>query len=41
AKAFNACSNMPRNGDAEILTEQQMKHLMAFLFDPASPVNKK
>jgi sulfur-oxidizing protein SoxX len=32
---------MPRNGDAEILTEQQMKHLMAFLFDPASPVNKK
>jgi L-cysteine S-thiosulfotransferase len=41
AKAYNACSNMPRNGDAEILTEQQMKHLMAFLFDPASPVNKK
>lgn len=41
AKAFNACSNMPRNGDAEILTEQQMKHLMAFLFDSASPVNKK
>jgi len=41
AKAYNACSNMPRNGDAEILTEQQMKHLMAFLFDPNSPVNKK
>ncbi len=41
AKAFNACSNMPRNGDAEILTEKQMKDLMAFLFDPASPVNKK
>ena len=41
AKAYNACSNMPRNGDAEILTEQQMKHLMAYLFDPASPVNKK
>lgn len=41
AKAFNACSNMPRNGDAEILTEQQIKHLMAYLFDPASPVNKK
>ena len=32
---------MPRNGDAEILTEQQMKHLMAFLLDPESPVNKK
>ncbi len=41
AKAFNACSNMPRNGDAEILTEAQMKDLMAFLFDPESPVNKK
>jgi len=41
AKAFNACSNMPRNGDAEILTEKQMKDLMAFLFDPESPVNKK
>lgn len=41
AKAFNACSNMPRNGDAEILTEQQIRHLMAFLLDPASPVNKK
>ncbi len=41
AKAYNACSNMPRNGDAEILTEQQMKHLMAFLLDPESPVNKQ
>lgn len=41
AKAFNACSNMPRNGDAEILTEQQIKHLMAYLFDLESPVNKK
>ena len=41
AKAFNACSHMPRNGDAEILTEKQIKDLMAFLFDPNSPVNKK
>lgn len=41
AKAFNACSHMPRNGDAGILTEQQMKDLMAYLFDPESPVNKK
>lgn len=41
AKAYNACSHMPRNGDAEILTEQQIRHLMAFLFDPDSPVNKK
>ncbi len=41
AKAYNACSHMPRNGDADILTEGQIKHLMAYLFDPASPVNKK
>ena len=40
AKAYNACSNMPRNGDAEILTEQQMKHLMAYLSAPQWPVNK-
>lgn len=41
AKAYYACSHMPRNGDAEILTEKQIKDLMAFLFDPNSPVNKK
>lgn len=41
AKAYNACSHMPRNGDAGILTEKQIKDLMAFLFDPNSPVNKK
>jgi L-cysteine S-thiosulfotransferase len=39
AKAYNACSHMPRNGDSGILTEQQLKHVMAFLFDPASSVN--
>ena len=38
--AFNACSNMPRFGDAGILTTEQMKHVMALLLDPASPVNK-
>jgi sulfur-oxidizing protein SoxX len=38
--AFNACSNMPRYGAAGILTEQQVKHVMALLLDPASPVNK-
>lgn len=41
AKAYNACSHMPRNGDSGILTEAQMKDVMAFLFDPESPVNKK
>lgn len=40
AKAYNACSNMPRNGFGGILTEQQIRHVMAYLFDPASPVNK-
>lgn len=35
----NACSVMPRFGDAGILTEQQMKDVMALLFDPKSPVN--
>lgn len=35
----NACSTMPRFGAAGILTEQQMKDVMALLFDPNSPVN--
>jgi L-cysteine S-thiosulfotransferase len=38
--AFNACANMPRFGDAGILTEAQMKDVMALLLDPDSPVNK-
>jgi sulfur-oxidizing protein SoxX len=37
--SVSACSNMPRFGDAGILTEQQIKHVMALLLDPASPVN--
>jgi sulfur-oxidizing protein SoxX len=40
AKAYNACSNMPRVGHAGILTEKQIKDVMALLLDPASPVNK-
>jgi len=36
---FNACSVMPRFGDEGILTEEQMKDVMALLFDPGSPVN--
>lgn len=40
AKAFNACTNMPRFGHQAILTEAQMKDLMALLLDPNSPVNK-
>ncbi len=40
AQAFNACSNMPRFGHQNILTEQQLRDVMALLLDPASPVNK-
>jgi len=40
AKAYNACSQMPRLGHAGTLTEQQIKDLVALLLDPESPVNK-
>jgi L-cysteine S-thiosulfotransferase len=40
SKAYNACSNMPRGGYMGILTEQQIKDLMALLLDPNSPVNQ-
>ena len=38
--AFAACSNMPRFGHKGILTEQQIKDVVALLMDPASPVNQ-
>jgi len=40
AHAFNACNSMPRFGAAGILTEAQMKDVMALLLDPKSPVNQ-
>jgi len=40
AKAYNACSHMPRFGHSGTLTEQQIKDLTALLLDPASPVNQ-
>ncbi len=40
AKAYNACSGMPRLGHAGVLGEAQVRHLMALLLDPASPVNR-
>ena len=40
SKAYNACSNMPRAGHAGILNEQQVKHIVALLLDPKSPVNQ-
>ena len=40
AKAYNACSNMPRAGHMGILNEDQVRHLVALLLDPKSPVNQ-
>jgi L-cysteine S-thiosulfotransferase len=40
AEAYNACTNMPRFGFKGILSEQQIKDVVALLMDPASPVNK-
>ncbi len=40
AKAYNACSNMPRFGHMGNLDEQQIRDIMALLLDPKSPVNQ-
>jgi sulfur-oxidizing protein SoxX len=45
-KIYNAwlyfpCSNMPRLGASGHLTPEQIAHLVAYLIDPASPLNKK
>jgi sulfur-oxidizing protein SoxX len=40
SEAYSACSNMPRFGHAHILTEKQIKDVVALLMDPESPVNK-
>jgi sulfur-oxidizing protein SoxX len=40
AKAYNACSSMPRAGHRGILNESQIRHVMALLLDPKSPVNQ-
>ncbi len=39
-EAFNACSSMPRFGHQGILTERQIKDVVALLLDPKSPVNQ-
>lgn len=39
AKAYQACSLMPRFGHEGVLSEAQIKDLMALLLDPGSPVN--
>jgi len=40
SRAYSACSQMPRAGHAGVLNEQQLRHVMALLLDPASPVNQ-
>ena len=40
SKAYNACSNMPRAGHMGIMTEAQVRHLVALLVDPKSAVNQ-
>jgi sulfur-oxidizing protein SoxX len=40
SKAYGACSNMPRFGHSKLLDEAQLKHIMALLLDPKSPVNQ-
>ena len=40
AEAAFACSTMPRFGANGVLSEQQIRDLVAYLFDPESPVNK-
>ena len=40
AEAYSACTNMPRFGHNGILTEEQIKDVVALLVDPNSPVNK-
>jgi sulfur-oxidizing protein SoxX len=40
AEAYSACTNMPRFGHKGILSEAQIKDVVALLMDPESPVNK-
>ncbi|MDO8931704.1 MAG: sulfur oxidation c-type cytochrome SoxX [Rhodocyclaceae bacterium] len=40
AKAFNLCSQMPRFGHSGAIGEKEIRHLVALLLDPESPVNK-
>jgi sulfur-oxidizing protein SoxX len=37
---YFACTNMPRMGATGVLNQQQIADIKAYLFDPASPVNK-
>ena len=37
---YFACTNMPRLGASGVLSQKQIADVMAYLFDPNSPVNK-
>jgi sulfur-oxidizing protein SoxX len=37
---YFACTNMPRMGASGVLSQAQIADIMAYLFDPSSPVNK-
>jgi sulfur-oxidizing protein SoxX len=37
---YFGCTNMPRIGANKLLTKEQISHVMAYLFDPESPVNQ-
>jgi len=39
--AYTPCSNMPRLGATGHLTPEQIAHLVAYLIDPQSPINRK
>ncbi|MEK6593905.1 MAG: sulfur oxidation c-type cytochrome SoxX [Pseudomonadota bacterium] len=39
--AYFPCSNMPRLGATGHLTPEQITHMVAYLTDPQSPINKK
>lgn len=41
AWAYMPCSNMPRLGATGHLTPEQITHVVAYLIDPQSPINKK
>lgn len=41
AWAYFPCSKMPRLGATRHLTPEQITHMVAYLIDPQSPVNKK
>ena len=40
ARSYSACSTMPRFGHKGLLDENQLRHIMALLLDPRSPVNQ-